>query len=215
MKSIVPAIIPTSAEDIKDVLSDLTYVPEIQIDVVDGRFVPFTSWPYSPPGTPSEVSIETDKFTLEVDLMVEDQIKAAKDWIDAGADMLVFHIEGIDLQTLTDFVQTTSISIGVSARNDTPLENFLPYIAITDYVQLMGIAEIGKQGQPFDERVLERIKSIKEYFPNHMVSIDGSVNKNTITRLHEAGADRFISGSAILSAPDSEFAYNELKKLVN
>ena len=215
MKSVVPAIIPTSAEDIKDVLSDLTYVPEIQIDIVDGKFVHFTSWPYSPQGTPSEVSIETDKFTLEVDLMVEDQIKAAKDWIDAGADMLVFHIEGIDLQTLTDFVQTTSVSIGVSARNDTPLENFLPYIAITDYVQLMGIAEIGTQGQPFDERVLERIKNIKESFPNHMVSIDGSVNKNTITQLHEAGADRFISGSAILSAPDSEFAYNELKEMIN
>jgi len=214
MKAIVPAIIPTSVDDIKTTLSKLTFVSEIQIDVVDGEFVPFTSWPYSPEGVPSEVHTETDSFTLEVDLMVADQFKAANDWIEAGADMLVFHIEDIDLQTLTNFVQTTSISIGVSARNDTPLETFLPYIKIADYVQLMGIAEIGTQGQPFDERVLERIITIKESFPNHMISIDGSVNKDTITRLHEAGADRFISGSAILGADDPETAYNELSKII-
>jgi len=215
MKSIVPAIIPTSADDVKVILSDMAYASEIQIDVVDGKFVPFTSWPYSPEGAPAEVSTETDRFTLEVDLMVENQIEAAKVWVEAGADMLVFHVEGIDLQTLIDFVQTTSVSIGVSARNDTPLETFLPYVKIADYVQLMGIAEIGTQGQPFDERVLDRIKLIKESFPNHMVSIDGSVNKETIVRLHKAGADRFISGSAVLSASDPKIAYEELSELVN
>lgn len=215
MTPIVPAIIPTSADEVKKILSEIPFVSEVQIDVVDGDFVPFTSWPYQPIGDPTEVQSSTDKFTLEVDLMVKNPVEAAKAWLDAGADMLVFHIESIDLPTFTKFVQTTGVTIGVSATNNTPIEDFMPFVMIADYVQLMGINEIGSQGQPFDERVLERIKVIKDSCPNHVVSIDGSVNKDTIKRLHQAGADRFISGSAILGADNPEKAYKELVKLVN
>ncbi len=214
MTPIVPAIIPASAEDIKTTLLALSFAREVQIDVVDGKFVPFTSWPFDPLGEPEEVRSFTDEFTLEVDLMVEDQIRAAHDWIKAGADMLVFHIESVDLLELKTFAEGTSISIGVSSTNNTPLEDLLSYMGVADYVQLMGIGEIGSQGQSFDERVLGRIGEIKKNFPKHMISIDGSVNKDTIRRLKEAGADRFVSGSAILKASDPKKAYEELCSMV-
>lgn len=215
MKPIVPAIIPQSAGELKETLGQLKFSPEIHVDVVDGKFVPFVSWPYEPIGSPAEVKQSTDSYTLEVDLMVEDPVSAAKEWIKAGADMLVFHVETISYDDFLDFASTTSISIGISALNDTPLQVFKPYIKVADAIQLMGIAKIGAQGLPLDERVFDRIEELKREFPHHPITVDGSVNMETIKRLDEAGVDRFICGSAIVGAHDPLLAYQKLKQEID
>lgn len=215
MIPIVPAIIPKSAEEILAVLPRLSFALEIHVDVVDGKFVPDISWPYLPVGIPTEVRAETDKFTLEVDLMVEDPLLAAETWVAAGADMLVFHTEHISPEALMRFAESTKISIGIAVVNDTSLEVLETYLEAADYVQLMGIAKVGAQGQPFDERVLERISELKKRHPTLTISIDGSVNRKTIARLTQAGADRFICGSAIVGDTNPQAAYLELQALTN
>jgi ribulose-phosphate 3-epimerase len=217
MIPIVPAIIPKSAAEVKALTERIQFSPELHLDVVDGVFVPFVSWPYEPAGIPTDVKTLTDAFTLEVDLMVADPVVAATAWIEAGADMLVFHAEGITLEAFRQFVKTApaAVSIGIAAINDTPLETLRPYIEIADSIQLMGIAKIGAQGQSFDERVLERLVALKSEFPYHPITIDGSVNQDTICRLAEAGADRFICGSAIVAAPDPHAATQALQALLN
>ncbi|MEZ4195151.1 MAG: hypothetical protein R3B53_02005 [Candidatus Paceibacterota bacterium] len=215
MIPIVPAVIPKSLAHAREVISTLTFSPEIHVDVVDGKFVPFISWPYTPAGEPSEVRDLTDQFTLEVDLMVEDPVVAGRQWAKAGADMLVFHIENTTPEELADFATQYSGSIIISALNSTPLSNLEPYLEWTDGIQLMGIAEIGTQGQAFDERVLDRIVSLKQVYPALPITIDGSVNAETIVRLKEAGADRFICGSAIVGATDPYLAHQNLSKLIN
>lgn len=215
MIPVVPAIIPQSLIDLETQLEKLNFSSEIHIDVVDGKFVPFISWPYKPTGFPLEIKKITDGFTLEVDLMVSDPIQSAESWIEAGADMLVFHVEGISLADFEKYVKSAPASIGISALNDTPLEVFMPYIEISDCVQLMGIAKIGAQGQSFDERVFNKIEIIKKRFPNKPITIDGSVNKDTIKYIKEAGANRFIVGSAIVKADEPYEAYLELSKLIN
>jgi ribulose-phosphate 3-epimerase len=214
MIPIVPAIIPTSAEHLKAVLPSLSFSPEIHVDVVDGVFVPYQSWPYDPPGTPKEVQAYTDRFTLEVDLMVAEPLIAAEAWVAAGADMLVFHTEHISPAALARFVEGTRVSVGIAAINDTELSDLAPYLAVADYVQLMGIAKVGAQGQPFDERVLERIAALKLQYPRLSITIDGSVNAKTIKRLVAAGADRFICGSAIVGADNPYEAHQALQALI-
>jgi ribulose-phosphate 3-epimerase len=213
MIPIVPAIIPKSAAEILTLLPKLSFSPEIHVDVVDGKFVPYTSWPYSPQGTPTEIRNETDKFTLEVDLMVENPLVAADAWLAAGADMLVFHTENISPVVLKRFSDSTKISIGIAVINDTPLEVLETYLEVVDYVQLMGIAKVGAQGQPFDERVLARILELKKRYPTLTISIDGSVNQNTVAKLVAAGADRLICGSAIVGVTNPQAAFLELQRL--
>ena len=215
MIPIVPAIIPTSSAHLVSTLALLGFSPEVHVDVVDGVFVPSVSWPYTPSGDPNQIKPVTDGFTLEVDLMVQNPLEAADVWLAAGADMLVFHIETISLEAFKRFVESTKISVGVCALNDTPLETLLPYLEVADYVQVMGIAAIGAQGQPLDERVFERIKALKEKNSRLLVSVDGSVNKETIARLAKAGVDRFICGSAIAGAEDPSVAHAELSALIN
>ncbi|MEZ4104268.1 MAG: hypothetical protein R3B60_03200 [Candidatus Paceibacterota bacterium] len=215
MIPIVPAIIPKSLEDLELSLDKVSFTDEVQIDVVDGVFVPSVSWPYFPQGRPFEIEKKIKEFTVEIDLMVKNPIEEAKEWIEVGVEMLVFHIEELDYKSFKKFIDNTSISVGVSVLNKTSFDNIIPYIEISDYIQLMGIAEIGSQGQPFDSSVLDKIRLIKNKFPDKMISIDGSVNKDTIADLIEAGADRLISGSAILKSDNPLESYKKLLELTN
>tara|TARA_B100001179_G_scaffold225597_1_gene205652 strand:- start:348 stop:998 length:651 start_codon:yes stop_codon:yes gene_type:complete len=212
---VVPAIIPNDYESLLAFLRRTTYASEIQIDVVDGKFTPTISWPYAPEGKPKEITVAADRYTLEIDLMVENPVAAALAWEQAGADMLVFHVESLSLDVLKNFANKSQASIGVACHGATDMELFLTYAAVADYVQLMGIAEIGKQAQPFDSSVLDKIRIVHESFPEKMISIDGSVNPETIQKLAAAGANRFVAGSAIVGQPDEVLAYQKLAALVN
>lgn len=212
---IVPAVIPNSEAALKAYASQLLFSPEFHLDIVDGKFVPTTSWPYEPEGEPKSVKSYLDCYTLEVDLMVAQPLEAAAAWLEAGADMLVFHVETLTQAAFVHFAQSARVSIGVSAHGDTSMETLLTYAASADYIQLMGIHEIGAQGFPLDEKVFGKIARLKKELPQMSITIDGSVNADTIVRLKDAGADRFICGSAIVKQPDPAAAHQALSALVN
>lgn len=211
---IVPAIIPASKEEVIHFAKTLSFSKEIQLDLVDGQFVDSICWPYSPSGEPLTVKSFLDAYTLEIDLMVAEPVKAATEWIIAGADMIVFHVETLPLAVFKNFVAGTDVSVGASAHGDTSIETLAAYCEYADYIQLMGIREIGAQGQSFDETVIDKIIELKKLFPYKSITIDGSVNQNTIKRLREAGADRFIAGSAIVKQPNPEAAHRALQELI-
>jgi pentose-5-phosphate-3-epimerase len=96
-----------------------------------------------------------------------------------------------------------------------PWSPLAAYADYADYIQLMGIHTIGAQGLPFDETVLEKIATLKAEFPQLPITVDGSVNAETIVRLKKAGADRFICGSAIVQQADPEAAHAALAALIN
>ncbi len=212
---IVPAIIPSSLAAAIEATKQFRFSHEIHVDVVDGKFVEATSWPYEPAGEVIALKPHSDAYTLEVDLMVEKPFKAARAWEEAGADMLVFHMETVDLASFKDFIEHSGITVGISFHGETSIEAGLPFIEIADYVQIMGIYKIGAQGQPFLEETFSKIERIKKEFPEKMISVDGSVNDKTIARLAKAGVDRLIVGSAIIGADDPAAAYKHLQSLVS
>ena len=214
---IVPAIIPQSQTDATLQLQKIAGLPEVHIDVSDGIFVPAISWPYRGEGeasNPKAIKSLLDVFSLEVDLMVSDPLRAAEAWLQAGADLLVFHAETISLTSFAEYIKTTNLTIGISALNSTPYTFLKPYLEIAEYVQVMGIARIGQQGQPFDDEVYERIANIRSDFPNLPISIDGAVNLITLPLLRQYQLTRYIVGSAIMLQADPVQSYQELALLV-
>ena len=105
--------------------------------------------------------------------------------------------------------------MGIALNNDTDLSVLDPLMHHLDYVQCRGIAEIGRQGNSFDERVLDRVATLRGKYPELTISVDGSVNEETIKQLAEAGANRLVSGSAIIKSDDPAAAYQKLHELVN
>jgi ribulose-phosphate 3-epimerase len=207
---LIPALIPNNVGEVVDFLEQLDGIAEVHIDVVDGRFVPYTSWPYKPVGRPKDVLEICQRVTLEIDLMVENRLPAAREWLEAGADMLVFHVETIGVDALREFANKENVTIGISALNETSFDELKPFLSFVDYVQVMGIAEIGAQGQPFDERALERINLLRAIKSDMNISLDGSVNKNTLPSLANLRLSRYVVGSAVTKAPVPKEAYRQL-----
>lgn len=212
---IIPAIIPVSLTELKATLEMVSFAPRFQIDVVDGRLVPFTSWPYEPKGNPKEATELLTNYAVEIDLMVENAVEAGREWLQAGAKGLVFHIESLeDPKEALALADEFSFDLGFSISNDTPIESLYLYIQSLDFVQIMGIDKIGQQGQPFDNRALDRIAEIASLYPEIIISVDGGVNESTLKSLRDVGAKRFVSGSAILKAADPKAKYLELLKII-
>jgi ribulose-phosphate 3-epimerase len=216
MASVVPAVIPESEAHLTDTLSAvLPWSPEIQVDIVDGLFVPHTSWPYKG-GAVHALSAFSNTIIIEVDLMVQEPETVVESYLQAGVKRVVVHLESVkNLAVIVALKQKYPFLLGFSIGNDTPLETLQNVVGYADYVQLMGIASIGAQGQSFDTRVLDRIRAVRHAHGTLPISIDGSVNTATIEALVEVGADRLVSGSAILSADEPDRAYQTLAHLAS
>lgn len=201
---IIPAIIPRSRVHLRESIERLHGVaPEIQIDIVDDAIAP-DSLPATVP--------------YELDLMIDEPLAALPAWLAQTPKSVVLHSESFAddaavIQAITT-VRATGVRAVLASHNDTPLERMLALIPQADGVQCMGIAEIGRQGNPFDERVLLRVRRIRSAYPVLSISVDGSVNKDTILLLKAAGANRFVVGSAIFNSADPVQTYKELCALV-
>ncbi len=219
MAEIIPAILPKDYEDLKNKLSLVRgHAATVQLDVCDGRFVQNTSWPFDrgdfdphfnkilneDEGLPFWEDID-----FELDLMVAQAVENFDLYVKLGPKRLVFHIEAVGdpdefrefLEGVDPYVRDT-VELGIAVNLDTPLENIFPLIPAASFVQVMGIAEIGFQGQDFDPRSIEYVRAIKEKFPHVVVSVDGGVNLNNAPELIAAGAERLIIGSAIFGTTD-------------
>ncbi len=206
---------PESLDDLRDKLSQVEGIaPVVQIDVMDGRFVRERSWPYTPGGADEfrQMVEESDglpfwnSVDFEVDLMVERPEEVIDGWIQAGVRRLIVHIESTE--HMSDIIgdvasrflipgEEPSVELGIALNIDTPLAAVEPYMEHVSFLQFMGIAEIGYQGQPFDVRVLQKIVTMREAYPEVIISVDGGVNFETAPLLLVAGADRLAVGSAL------------------
>ena len=235
MDVIVPAILPKSRDDLERKLSLLQgHVQSVQIDIVDGRFVSPPSWPYCE-GTPyfstPEEGHEPDmlpflgRMHYEMDLMVDDPQEVTGTWIAAGAERIIIHAESTkylpkaiqDLETryghAKDFAPDL-LSLGLAINIGTEISLIEPYLDQADFVQFMGIAIIGKQGEPFDPRVIRKIAAFKKKYPEMTIQVDGGVSLATAPALLTAGVDRLIVGSGLWKAQNIPEELDKFQQLV-
>ncbi len=233
MIEIIPAILPKNYEDLKNKIALVRgTVPIAQIDICDGIFVPSKTWPFDfAQGEPFDSHFQAilneqegmpfwEDIDFELDLMVADAVTNFDIYIKLGAKRIIFHIEAVgDLKEFKDFIEgmdvyiRETIEIGIAINIKTPVEQIFPLVNDVDFVQCMGIDEIGFQGQEFDKKVIENIKILKEKFPDLSISVDGGVNFETAPLVVEAGATRLTLGSILLNTDDIIGTIEEFKNL--
>jgi len=229
MIEVIPAILPKDLDDLRDKMAQVSgLTPLVQIDVCDGKFVPSKSWPYVKGGIEEFEAIKAedegfpfwDSLDFEVDLMVRHPEEVVHDWVMAGAKRLVLHIESAPdiLKTIEDLRgeygtakdEAFGLEIGVALDIQTPNQEVYEILdmidqegnSIIDFVQFMGIDNVGFQGQEFNDQVLEKISDLRDLYPNIHISVDGGVSFDNAADLISAGATRLVSGSAIFETGD-------------
>jgi ribulose-phosphate 3-epimerase len=232
MSIIVPAILPSSREDLIEKLRSLEgLVDEVQIDIVDGVFAAPPTWPYD--SGPQELArmVSTGEMIphagecrIEVDLMVEHPELTMGAWIELGASRITIHAASVShLPRLLQAFKTeygydkgfssSLLAIGVVVPPGTNPEELTPFLDQIDYVQFMGIRNVGRQGEPFDAEVLMGVKRFRARHPNTPVQVDGGVSIHTAAKLLELGVSRLVIGSAIWKSSDVPKAIQEFKEI--
>ncbi len=223
---------PTSFEDLEEKISLVAQlVPLIQIDVMDGRLTPKRTWPYLGADFDRNfvrILSEDEGFPFwndvdfEVDLMIREPEKVWRDWVKAGAKRLIFHMESvIEPKTFLDVIRKSAVAkesplyteIGFALGMNASVESVYPFVEDIDFVQLMGIADIGIQGSDFDERVFEKITDLHTKYPDLILSVDGGVSLDVAPKLIEAGVKRLVVGSAIFAQEDVPSAVSAFEHL--
>lgn len=167
----------------------------LHFDVMDGHFVP--NMTYGP-----LVLKSLKKYTslpFDVHLMVDNPDRFIPWYIDAGADMLTFHLEAAkDADTLIQYIRRSGLKAGVSLKPTSDI-NILSHLhEIPDIVLVMGV-EPGFGGQVFMKNTIKRIEQTRKLIPSDkfLISVDGGITQETAKLCRLAGADILVAGTAV------------------
>jgi len=181
---------------------ELAKVDWIHIDVMDGHFVPnLTMGPFIV-ATCKRIT----NLPLDCHLMVEHPENLIDAFIDAGANHITIHPENNPkvIDTLK-YIKSRSILAGLAVNPGTPLETVKPLFAYVDLILIMSVYP-GYSGQEFMEEVVDKIsatKGIMPEFPNiKYLQVDGGINRTTISKVVQAGANCCVAATAIFKDPN-------------
>ena len=186
----------------------------LHFDVMDGLFVPNISF-----GLPVLKSLKQaiPGACYDVHLMIQNPHEYAERFIEAGADILTFHMEaGGPLRETAEQIRRRGARAGVSIKPGTPVEELYPYLPCFDLVLVMSV-EPGFGGQAFMPQALTRISRLRNEAERQglhslLIEVDGGVNETTGAQCVAAGADILVAGSSVFGALNPKKAVEKMQK---
>lgn len=172
----------------------------LHVDVMDGRFVPNLTF-----GTKViETVRRLTQLPLDVHLMVVEPERYFDDFRAAGANGLTIHQEvSPHLHRQLARIREIGCAAGVALNPSTPVETIRDVLPELDLVLIMSVNP-GFGGQKFIEGAVEKIARARALLDAAhspaALEVDGGINRQTIARVHAAGADTFVAGNAVFSA---------------
>lgn len=180
----------------------------LQVDVMDGHFVPNLSF-----GAPVLKYLKTE-VPLDIHLMVQNPEDRIEEFLALNVHHITFHAEVTELDdtkiALIEAIHDGNATAGIALNPETPLsavENVLDQI---DLLLIMSVHP-GFGGQKFISEVLEKVKQAREAYPDLMIQMDGGINAETAKACRDAGANNLVAGSYIFGAEDRIAAIHTLK----
>jgi ribulose-phosphate 3-epimerase len=190
-------------------------VDAIHIDVMDGHFVPYFAF-----GAEAVQAVrKLTRLPIEVHLMIQQPDRYAQAFIEAGADLLIVHLEAYhDPKRTIAHVQEMGCRCALAINPMTLVENTYALLKKVDQLLCMSVNP-GFMGQPFIIEVLEKVRVARAYRDkNHLefdISIDGGVTDETVGPCVTAGANQVVVGGPIFVPKDASEATRLLRARAN
>jgi ribulose-phosphate 3-epimerase len=172
-------------------------VDAIQIDVMDGRFVPNITFG---PGVVQALR-PLVSLPLDVHLMIVEPERHLEAFAEAGADRLIVHQEATPhLHRTLQAIRDLRIEAGVSINPATPVVVLEEVLDLIDLIQVMTVNP-GWGGQAFLHSQLDKIRRLKVMLSERgleiPIGVDGGIDPVTAPLVVDAGATMMVSGSGI------------------
>ena len=177
--------------------------PWLHLDIMDGHFVPNLTFG---PQMVAELRPQVPGLFFDIHLMLSEPQRYAEPFIQAGAQLVSFHIEPeLDHRALLARIRALGCKNGLVLNPGTPAEAVEPYLGEVDLILVMTV-QPGFGGQPFRRDMLEKLARLdawrRERGLAFRLEVDGGVDLNTGKECRAAGADTFVAGTAFFKAPD-------------
>lgn len=208
--SILSADLARLAEEVKLVEP---HVDLIHVDVMDAHFVPPLTI-----GPPVIASLRPRTTrAIHAHLQVESPQVLLEELAEVGTDAVSFHVEAADDPApVIRKASGTGVRVGLALGPATPLERVVPHLDELDDVVVLTV-EPGWAGQAFRAEVLDKVETVRAEIDRRGldadVHVDGGVNRETVRRCVDAGADVVVAASAIFGAADPADAARALRAL--
>lgn len=184
----------------------------LHLDIMDGHFVPNISFG---PDVVKALRPLSD-LTFDVHLMISHPKQYIRQFAEAGAEIITFHVEcddDID-ETITE-IEKYGVKPALSLKPGTPVECLYPYLDRL-YMVLVMTVEPGFGGQSFMTHQLDTIRQcraiIDQHNPRCLLEVDGGVNLETAPLVKAAGANVLVAGSAVYGAGNRAAAIQALRE---
>jgi ribulose-phosphate 3-epimerase len=206
-KMIIPAIIAETQKELDELLSKVEgYSELVQLDIMDGIFVPSSSLDF-------DFDVSGRNISFEAHLMITDPIGwIRKNW--GKVDTIIVHFETYDKpEDIISFVKNKGKKIGFAINPQTAVDNVKAYLDDIDQLLIMTVNP-GFYGSKFLPGTINKIRDARKIKPNLDIEVDGGVVPETIKLINDAGANMFVSGSYILKSNGVKESIDKLKNLI-
>ncbi len=185
----------------------------LHLDIMDGHFVPNISFGPQVAKTLRPLT----KLFFDVHLMCSRPEILLEPFAKAGVQQMNIHVElGDQVTPLLWKIRSLGCKVGLAINPPTAIGMVQPFLSQIDELLIMTVNP-GFGGQPFIYEVLPKIQQAyawrRELKLAYHIGVDGGVDFKTAGECAHAGADAFISGTALLSRRSLRGAVTRMRRI--
>lgn len=206
---IAPSILSANFQKLQEEVDSVeAFADWLQVDVMDGHFVPNLSF-----GAPVVKWIKTS-LPLDIHLMVSNPAERVQEFLAIGASHITFHAEAVadprKRNELIEAIRAGGATAGIAINPETPLSAAENVLEQVDLLLVMSVHP-GFGGQSFLHEVLAKVQEARRQYPKLMIQMDGGIDDRSAAACREAGADNLVAGSYIFGSRDRKKAVDSLR----
>jgi ribulose-phosphate 3-epimerase len=171
----------------------------VHVDVMDGCFCPQLTV-----GPPVIGALRT-KLRKDVHLMIEDPLEKVRAYVDAGADMLTFHVEAARHPHRVLQALGPGVTRGIALNPGTPIAVVEPLLDDAELVLVLAV-DPGWGGQRFAPGTERRLAAVRKLIDlsgkSILLGVDGGVTRENAAAIAAMGVDLIVAGSAVFDGGD-------------
>ena len=179
----------------------------IHMDVMDGNWVVNKTITFGPALIRSIRDRVGPNVFIDCHLMITNAEQTWMQYVDAGVDLVIAHIEAIDNPAaLISSIQAAGCQVGLVLNPDTPANSILPYLTDLDLVLVMSVVP-GKGGQSFMPEVEDKVREFRAAIDRQIsdggrvtkLMIDGGIKYHNSAMVSDWGIDVAVVGSGLIN----------------
>ena len=179
----------------------------IHMDVMDGNLVVNKTITFGPALIRSIRDRVGPNVFIDCHLMITNAEQTWTQYVDAGVDLVIAHIEAIDdPAALISSIQEAGCQVGLVLNPDTPANTILPYLTDLDLVLVMSVVP-GKGGQSFMPEVEDKVREFRAAIDRQIsdggratkLMIDGGIKHHNSALVSDWGIDVAVVGSGLIN----------------